>query len=403
MSDLSEFEFKSRAKQTHPKGFEPGIQWDGKTGTITAALAEEPDDAVWAQLIEDWGLDPRQTMVVDGSLQIRAWDSNAGNGDVVRMKYYRCTIAPRVGGVERADVELLCSEIMKRKPSKPVQVTGSRRAFLVLLSDWQIGKGCEIRGGTAETVARIGRALDEAHARLKELIKLGKAPSAIYLIGLGDLVEGCSGDWYANQTWVADANDREQDRIARRLVLQAIDTFVDFGLPVVAAGVPGNHGENRKAGKAFTDWSDNRDLTAFETVGEIIAQNPARYGHVSMPSALNEDDLSLTLDLAGVPVSFIHGHQLRSGANSQGKMEGWWKSQALGRTQVSDAELLCSGHFHHFVMSEGTGRTVLQVPAMDGGSKWFTATSGQSSQAGMVTLLVGADTGARGWSDLLIV
>jgi hypothetical protein len=57
-------------------------------------------------------------------------------------------------------------------------------------------------------------------------------------------------------------------------------------------------------------------------------------------------------------------------------------AQALGRTQVSDAELLCAGHFHHFVMSEGTGRTILQVPAMDGGSKWFTATSGQSSQAG---------------------
>ena len=247
------------------------------------------------------------------------------------------------------------------------------------------------------------RAYDESAQRLKELIRTGKAPSAIYLIGLGDLVEGCSGDWYANQTWNADANDRDQDRIARRLVLAGIDAFVDFGIPIVAAGVPGNHGENRKAGKLFTDWTDNRDLTAFETVAEIIAQNPARYGHVSMPTNLNEDDLSLTLDLAGVPVSFIHGHQLRSGANSQGKMEGWWKSQALGRTQVSDAELLCSGHFHHFVMSEGTGRTILQVPAMDGGSKWFTATSGQSSQAGMVTLLVGADTGVRGWSDLLIV
>ena len=167
MTDLGEFEFKSRAKQTHPKGFEPGIQWDGKTGTITAALASEPDDAVWAQLIEDWGLDPRQTMVVDGSLQIRAWDSNAGNGEVVRMKYYRCTIAPRVGGVERADVDLLCSEIMKRKPAKAVEVNGTKRAFLVLLSDWQIGKGCEIRGGTTETVERIMRAYELSAQRLR--------------------------------------------------------------------------------------------------------------------------------------------------------------------------------------------------------------------------------------------
>jgi len=43
------------------------------------------------------------------------------------------------------------------------------------------------------------------------------------------------------------------------------------------------------------------------------------------------------------------------------------------------------------------------VPAMDGGSKWFTASSGSSSQAGMVTLTVGRTAGLRGWSDLLVV
>jgi len=226
---------------------------------------------------------------------------------------------------------------------------------------------------------------------------------AIYLIGLGDLVEGCSGDWYAMQTWAADLTDREQDKLVRRLILEIIDAFVDTKLPIICAGVPGNHGENRRNGKAFSDWLDNRDYAAFETVAEICAQNPDRYANVHFPlEALNDDDLTLTLDVMGVPVAFAHGHQFRSGTNSQAKMEGWLKGQALGRTGVADAQILFAGHLHHFVLSESTGRTVIQVPALDGGSRWFQATSGASAPAGMVTALIGSCF-IRGWSELLVV
>jgi len=399
MADLSEFERKQRHKETHPSGWEPSLSWNGKDGTITAQLDNEPDEGVWAQLIEDWGLDPARTMVVDGSLQIRAWDSSR-NGEVVRMKYYRATIKPRDIVVDRADIDKLCKMVEKKKPSKPVVENGNS-SFLVLLSDWQLGKS--ENGGTEATTKRIIDAIDKAVYRYKQLQRYSSAPSEVYIIGLGDLVEGCDG-FYSMQTFQADLTDREQDRLARRLILYAIDAFVDLGAKIVAMGVPGNHGENRKNGKAFTDWLDNRDFAAFETVAEIIAANPARYKNVSIPvNAINADDLTMTFDLSGIPVSFAHGHQFRSGTNSQAKMETWWKGQALGRTQVADAEILCCGHFHHLVISEGTGRTVLQVPAMDGGSKWYTSTSGSSSPAGMVTMCVGAGIGIRGWSDLLIL
>jgi hypothetical protein len=399
VSNLSEFEKK--AKKRHPSGFEPGLQWDGSKGTITTGpLENEPDESVWALLIEDWGLDPDRTQVVDGSLQIRAWDAGDGEGGIRRMKYYRASIEPRSRSVDRADIDALCRLVEKKKPIAPKN-GHDESAFLVLLSDFQLGKS--EGGGSSETTNRILRAADSAVQRLKDLQKTGRMPKWIYLVGLGDLVEGCA-QFYAMQTFQADLSDREQDRLARRLILHFIDSFLEFGLPIVAMGVPGNHGENRKGGKAFTNWLDNRDYAAFETVSEIIASNPDRYGNVSIPlNALNDDDLTMTLDLAGVPVAFAHGHQFRSGANSQAKMEGWWKSQAMGRTGVADASILCAGHLHHFVLSEGTGRTVIQVPAMDGGSKWFTATAGSSSPAGMVTLLVGSGVGIRGWGDLLIV
>jgi len=43
------------------------------------------------------------------------------------------------------------------------------------------------------------------------------------------------------------------------------------------------------------------------------------------------------------------------------------------------------------------------MPAMDGGSGWWTDKTGQSSPPGMVTYLAGADCGPRGWSDLAIL
>ena len=77
--------------------------------------------------------------------------------------------------------------------------------------------------------------------------------------------------------------------------------------------------------------------------------------------------------------------------------------QVMGRQPVADATLLLSGHYHHLIVSEATGRTFVQVPAMDGGSEWFTATTGQHSPPGMLTLGVGTAYGPRGWGDLAVL
>ena len=99
----------------------------------------------------------------------------------------------------------------------------------------------------------------------------------------------------------------------------------------------------------------------------------------------------------------FRSHQFRGSGGTQAKVESWWKGQALGRTPIADAELLIAGHGHHLVISEATGRTFIQVPAMDGGSRWWTSTTGQHSPAGMLTMNVGLAVGTRGWSDLVVV
>ena len=387
------------AKSAHPKGWEPGVQWDGTKGEAVIRSDTPPDEAMWSRVVADFtGLDSALWELVPGPVQLRAWDQAIGNGETQRATYYRVLIQRRSDTIARTDVDELCAAIMRRKPLRPPTGTTAARALVALASDWQIGKGGEANGGTAGTVDRIMSSLDASTRRVRELAKLGRPVSSVYLVGLGDIVEGCSGH-YASQSFTVDLDDREQDRIARRLIIAAIDRLAPLVERVVVAAVPGNHGENRNgAGKLYTRVTDNRDLSVFENVAEVCAANPARYGHVSFVLA---DAYTLTLDVCGVPIGFAHGH--RGTGGGQAKIEAWWKGQALGRQPVADASILCVGHYHHLLVTEATGRAVLQAPAMDPGSQWFTDQTGQSSQTGMLTFVAGTDCGSRGWSDLAVL
>jgi hypothetical protein len=387
-------------RMDHPKGWEPGVAWDPTTGSgeIVVQSDRDPDPAIWDHLIADWGLDPSRCTVVPGSVQIRAWDMNVGDGEIKRMKYYRATIVGRTASVDRPDVEALCAEVMKRKPRKPVTVEYDR-ALIVCLSDWQLGKG--EGDGSAGTVDRILAARDQLVERIKELKRVGRAPSEIYLVGLGDLVEGCA-EHYASQTFTADLDRAQQTRVVRRLILAFVDAVVDLAPRIVLAAVPGNHGENRKDGKSYTNVAtDNDDLTTVETVGEILAANPDRYGHISVVLA---QDYTLALDVCGMVVAWNHGHTARKSGHAAAVMEDWWRGQVMGRQTISDADILVTGHRHHLVISESTGRTFLQCPAMDPGSAWYTASTGNHSPSGLLTFCVGRESyPSRGWGDLCVL
>lgn len=389
--DVEAHESQSRR---HPSGWEPGIAWSGDAGTITTPpMDSEPTGGVWTELVADWGLDPATTEVVPGSIQVRAWDTHDGR----RLRYYRAALQAKSNTGERADIEALCAIVMRRRSIIAPIITGER-ALLVALSDWQLGKG--EGGGSAATTERICSAIDALPARLRELKRSGRAVSAVYLVGLGDLVEQCSGS-YPAQAFTTDLDRREQLRLARRLILRAVDTVAPLVGRVVLAAVPGNHGENRNAsGKAYTRTTDNDDLAVVEQVAEVLAANPARYGHVSTVLA---ESATLVLNVAGVPTAFAHGHKSGGGGHPAQRVEKWWQGQVMGRQPVADASLLLTGHYHHLIVSEGTGRTMVQVPAMDGGSEWFTDRTGQSSPAGMLTLGVGTAYGPRGWGDLAVL
>jgi hypothetical protein len=150
-------------------------------------------------------------------------------------------------------------------------------------------------------------------------------------------------------------------------------------------------------GKMATRVSDNLDVGVVEQVWDVLQANPERYANVT---AVFPEDYTLVLDVAGVTVGWLHGHGTSGGPQ---QMETWWAKQTLGRQPVGDATVLVTGHYHHFKLSEASGRTWMQCPAFDPGSSWWTHKTGQSSPAGLLTFVAGEGCGPRGWDDLKVI
>ncbi len=379
-------------RRNHPKGWEPGVAWDGASGTLTTEPVEAMPD--WDSLLSVWGLDPLR-YEVDGTPQFRAWDgivkNKEGFSETKRLFYYKATIRER--SRQRVDDKEL-ARLFKRPSRKAPDTVMSGRALIVGVSDWQIGKG--EGGGTAGTVERLAQKLVELEQILRDSTKRREPYEQVVLACMGDLIEGCNGH-YAMQTFQVDLDRREQERVTRRVLAEYVRRLAPLTSRLIVAAVPGNHGEHRADGKAFTTWSDNSDLSVVEGVAEIVKGREG-FEHVSFVIA---DRLTLTLDVCGVVVGLAHGHAGR--VTDASKLARWWGSHALSGQPIGDAQILITGHYHHLKVDESTGRTWIQVPAMDGGSAWWTESSGQHSHSGMMIVDVGNAYGQRGWNNVRVI
>ena len=391
------FQNAKKTKKEHPKGWEPGL--DTAKGTITTVplkKAIKPEDHRWDKYLEDLGFNPNDFEIIE-PFEIRTWTANMGGGETEQFYYYKAKIVSRNPEVTKDyDYVNLLKEIKSAKP-KAQKIKGDS-SFIVCLSDWQMGK--RDGDGTAGIVKRIEQMIPDVTARIKELKKQGVGLSNLYVFGLGDIVEGC-GDFYAMQTFSVEYDLRRQKMIARRLLIKALKEWSPMFNNVVVACVPGNHGENRKNGKAYTTFGDNFDVSIFDEAQEIFAENK-KYNHVKF--VIPENQLWITLDISGTIVGLAHGHQFRTGGRySHQKAVAWLSGQAFGMTEMGDADILISGHFHHlFVINEGK-RTLMQCPSVDGGSEWFENISGKNSYSGTLTFSITPGKEQMQWDFLKVV
>lgn len=380
------------------KGWEPNsVVWEGNRGigVSGASTVADPDHA---SLLAEWGFDP-QRYRVEGPLQYRRWMAPDGQW----LHYYKANIVPLEVSDDQvvlADIEELKKQLSKSRPraAKKPPPTGED-VFVVAMSDWQIGKG--YNGGTPATVERVENMFDSAVDRIRELRKAGRPIGKIALLATGDITENTCG-FYPGQAWEIDLDRRDQEKVARRLVINGLKRLAPEAEFIEVATVGGNHGQNREDGKVRTGDADNSDVSIFEQVAETLDDRP-EFDHVRFH--IPNDEMSICLNLGGVNVGMVHGHQFTSGGTlPQAKALAWWKGQLMGFQAVSSAQILLSSHFHHYSCLTHGPRTHFQSPAMDGGSKWFTDSSGMDSPAGTLTFRIQSDApGGLGWTDAQIL
>jgi hypothetical protein len=385
-----------------PKGWEPGITYAGDERIITTVQvpgATPLPEAEWRPLLETmqgplgdgWVLE-----LVQASYDPVAWTRDVAVDDdgkktpaVTKPAWrykFKARYDPAASG--RADVESLIGEMRNHKPA-PQSWTAAKSgdALGVLLTDWQIGK-CD-GDGLKGTIARVEAMIGAVETRVTELRTIGRPLDSLAVFLGGDMVEGCDG-FYAMQTFSVELDRRDQVKIARRLLRDALIRWSRLFDKVTVTGVGGNHGENRKDGKAYTTFGDNDDVALLEQVGEILGASSA-YDNVAF--TIPVDDLAVTIPLAGHIVGLTHGHLARvTGSTPEAKIHRWYDQQAGGKLPIGDADLLLTAHYHHAAMADWGGCWWLQGPTLDGGSRWHTDTTGRYARQG--TLTFSLDPGA---------
>lgn len=371
----------------HPSGWEPGVAWDGESGTLTSKpLDSEPND--WSELLAVWDLDPEVFEVVE-PVQYRAWDAPDPEGGLRRLFYYRAAIRRRVES--RTSVSELLAVLKEKKPRMgSFEPSEDGFMYVVPAGDLQIGK--PDGDGSEGTIRRFVEKTDLSVVRLKELRRLKRPISGVMLPWLGDCIEGLVSQGGAlAAAGRLDLTMSEQLRVYRRLMLYQIQQFAGLTDRIIVPVVPGNHDEVQRAGKVVRRYDDSWAIEGAVAVADALKLSN-QYDHVSFvfPSV---DELTITLDVAGTPVGFAHGHQF-----GRDPMK-WWAGQAHGMQDIGSATLLLGAHLHHLRIEQGGAKTFIQIPAMDGGSTWWRHKTGQDAPAAMVSMLVGHG----GWSDLAIL
>jgi len=363
-------------KANTPQEWRARLEVDEQGGFFVSTPRNAGDIEDASELFKDFGLDPSQWQVV--SVRKSRWQRYDGEW----LEAARVSIKPAdlINGHNDADYYELIKEINKWKPSKAQTTTGPLTAIYAV-ADTQYGK--DAGGGTEEIIRRVLRGLDESVARHKELLKMGRKIGTVVLPQLGDCIEGTSSQG-GRVIGRSDLGVTQQVRVGRRVLMAWIKAFSPLCDELIVPVVPGNHDEPHRI--VMTDPIDSWQIEVVSAVQDACAESE-ELKHVVFryPSS---DHSTLAIDIDGVVLGLAHGHQSRDAAK-------WWQGQALGQTPVGSADILLTGHYHHFHAKQVGPRLWIQVPTMDGGSAWFRDRQGLESPTGVVSLVIGKDYDPR--------
>ena len=368
-------------------------------GSLSTGALDRPLDLStdWSEVLRGFGLDPEIFVVKNDTVRMSKWQQSRrldnGDRDIVWLYSYRAQFARRAVGVEEVDITDLVERIASWRPAKPAPKIDESipSTFVVCWADWQLGKSAG--GGVAATVDRVHESFQMTIDRIAELRKIRNIERVI-VINMGDPIEGCDGN-YSSQLASVELNQREQLNTALDLWAAGIMAIQ----PDEFASAMCNHGEWTRRGpgtKPVTTDSDNVGGYLADTLRRVFEGREGAPTKWSIP----HDEMVTILSLSGLDVAITHGHKIPSAS----KEVEWLKGQSIRllREQGAEPRLWITAHKHHVDIRDFGAWWRMQCPSLDGGSKWYTDSSGNWSTPGTMTFLAGRHD-PRGWSDLAIL
>ena len=262
-----------------------------------------------------------------------------------------------------------------------------------------MGKGGEERfGGLAETQARLDWAVDAFAYWQQERLRLGYAPDTIVVPLMGDLTEGVCGS-YDNQEFVTVLNAADQLELAIAAVERVVDAAAEFAPRVVLTGVASNHDRQSRVGRKenITDAWDDRTFVLMRTLARVFDRVGRKQVEVLMPA----NPHVAVVDDGHQVVAGIHGHKPKFSQTAANTMWRWWAQEIANRRDAAAATVLLAGHYHHaYTLGPQSGRLLVGLPSLDGGSAWWEAVGQDWSLPGIRPFLTTRD-GVRDLTTLV--
>ena len=373
----------------YKSGWQPGLEVNEQTGLgeITHVGTDPDYRNKLDSILLDWGFDPKH-YEIEGSVRASSWNVQLKGGNTETFYAFKGIVKKKKPGHDKYFQALF--KQAKKKPPMTKKFDAGDTAFMWFMSDWQLGKKDY---GVENTIKRYDRALQDGVNKIKDLRRLGVKIDEIYMVGMGDITEGCSPHYYESQPHSVSLSLIEQYALARSMIMKTIDTFLPHAPKLVLCGVPGNHGEMTRTskGQVASTRLDNSDTMHLQICKEIMSANPDRYAkvEVNIPEGFHQ-----TLIIKGKKVSFTHGHMTGGSGNPENKIENWWKGQMYGWLPAGDAEILVTAHYHHLRMKQQGDRTWFQCPSIDA-SIDFTERTGLWRHPGVLTFTIND----KGWDN----
>lgn len=349
----------------------------GDSGQITAQVFEDlsPDD-----ILRKFGRNP-ELVRITGVLSESHWGDDA-NGWKHAYKFSTEYITEESNELTITDLPLLYAIVQGRTLEPLPRPSGTGRATVVVWADPQTGKR-DSRGGTPELIERMAR----ARTALSDYIATHPASEAAFL-SVGDEVE--SFENVPSQQFLNDLSFPDQLDLELTFELEFLLDLAATHSKIQVAGTSSNHCAWRRGKDILGKPGDDYGIYLKRQLEKAVRLN-TDYDHIEFVYP-DEWDETNAVTVAGTKIAMAHGHQV----NNPNQIGDWWKKQAFGRQASSDADVLLTGHFHHFRMEEVIGgekglvkpRVWIQAPTMDNGSSWVRNKWGNDSTPGLLVFQV---------------